>query len=254
MAEALIAGILHQQLYLPEQIAVSEPQATRRAHWVERYGVRTTDCNQDVTAAVWLLLAIKPQVFLEVAGSLTLPLGARGVVSILAGVSLATLTKTFVDTPVVRAMPNTPALVGAGITALAAGDGVTHVQLNQVEAIFQAVGQVVRVPESSLDAVTGLSGSGPAYVALMVEALMDGGVAAGLPRDLARQLVLATVSGSVQLMVQENLQPAQLKDRVTSPGGTTIAGLAVLEQAAVRGAFIAAVLKATARSRELGQN
>jgi pyrroline-5-carboxylate reductase len=195
-----------------------------------------------------VLLAIKPQVLTEVAERFVKTEGL--LVSILAGISLAKLAQTFPGCRLVRAMPNTPALVSAGITALSIG--ANEVIDAEVEQLFQAVGQVVKVPESQLDAVTGLSGSGPAYIALITEALIDGGVAAGLPRPLAQELVLATILGSIQMIQTEQLHPAQLKDRVTSPGGTTIAGLAQLENRGVRGALIDAVLAATARARALG--
>ncbi|WP_245395438.1 pyrroline-5-carboxylate reductase [Anthocerotibacter panamensis] len=253
IAEALVAGALTQGSYAPAEVRVSEPLAERRSYWEERYHVQTTAYNQEVTTAELLLLAIKPQVLPEVARNLERPLAAGALVSVLAGVPLSVLGGLFPGTPLVRAMPNTPALVGAGITALAKGPGITPAQMTLAETLFQAVGAVVQVPETQLDAVTGLSGSGPAYVCLFVEALMDAGVAVGLPRPIARELVLATVSGTIQLIQTENLHPAQLKDRVTSPGGTTIAGLARLEEGAMRSALIQAVIAATERARELGK-
>jgi pyrroline-5-carboxylate reductase len=150
-------------------------------------------------------------------------------------------------------MPNTPATVGAGITAIASGKSVTPQQMQQATAIFQAVGEVVEVPESLMDAVTGLSGSGPAYVAILIEALADGGVAAGLPRAIASKLALSTVLGTAQLLQESKLHPAELKDRVTSPGGTTIAGVSQLERAGFRSALIEAVQAAKERSQHLGQ-
>ncbi len=253
MAQALVVGVLAQNHCLPQEIMIAEPLAERRLFLATHYGVAVTASNQDVIAADVLLLAIKPQVLEQVVADLGQPIAAGMVVSILAGISLKTLEKFFPRSAVIRAMPNTPALIGMGSTALSATTAVTAEQYTQIEQLFQAVGQVIRVPESLLDAVTGLSGSGPAYVALIAEALMDGGVAAGLPRSIARDLVLATITGSIELMLQKNLHPAQLKDQVTSPGGTTIAGLAELEERAVRGALIAAVLAATERSRVLGK-
>jgi pyrroline-5-carboxylate reductase len=151
-------------------------------------------------------------------------------------------------------MPNTPATVGMGLTALAAGSLVSAEQMELATQIFQAVGEVVTVPESLMDAVTGLSGSGPAYVAIAIEALADGGVAAGLPRAIADRLALQTVLGTATLLKESQLHPAQLKDRVTSPGGTTIAGVTKLEQAGFRSALIEAVIAATKRSQELGNS
>lgn len=260
MGEALLSRLIAQSLYRPDQVLVSDPQAARRDALVQKYGVQVTSDNRAAAAASdVLLLAIKPQVFEAVATNLAVaqsqavgePLPV--IISILAGVSLSQLEAAFGRQPVIRAMPNTPATVGAGITALAAGKAVTPHQMAQARSIFQAVGEVVEVPESLMDAVTGLSGSGPAYVAIMIEALADGGVAAGLPRAIASQLALATVLGTAQLLHKSELHPAELKDRVTSPGGTTIAGISQLERAGFRSALIEAVQAAARRSQELGK-
>jgi pyrroline-5-carboxylate reductase len=262
MGEALLSRLIAQRLYRPEEVLVSEPQAHQRDCLAQKYGVKMTSDNRAVAAATEvLLLAIKPQVFEAVAIELAEGDGERlfeeksqpVVVSILAGVSLSKLEAAFGHQPVIRAMPNTPATVGAGITAIAPGKAVTPTQLQQAIAIFQSVGEVVEVPESLMDAVTGLSGSGPAYVAILIEALADGGVAAGLPRAIASKLALSTVLGTAQLLHQSELHPAQLKDRVTSPGGTTIAAIAQLERAGFRSALIEAVLAAKERSQQLGQ-
>lgn len=263
MGEALLSRLIAQEIYHPDQVLVSEPQAQRREALVEKYSVKVTSDNRAVAAASdVLLLAIKPQVFEAVATELTKradgtrhPIGEPlpVVISILAGVSLMQLEAAFRHQPVIRAMPNTPATVGAGITAIASGKTVTPNQMEQARAIFQAVGEVVEVPESLMDAVTGLSGSGPAYVAIMIEALADGGVAAGLPRAIASQLALSTVLGTATLLQESQLHPAELKDRVTSPGGTTIAGITQLERAGFRSALIEAVQAAARRSQQLGQ-
>lgn len=262
MGEALLSRLIAQEIYHPDQVLVSDPQAYRRDALVEKYGVKVTSDNRSVAAAEdVVLLAIKPQVFDAVATELTkddasrYPLGEPlpVVISILAGVSLTKLAAAFRLQPVIRAMPNTPATVGAGITAIASGKTVTPSQLKQARAIFHAVGEVVEVPESLMDAVTGLSGSGPAYVAIMIEALADGGVASGLPRAIASQLALSTVLGTAKLLQESELHPAELKDRVTSPGGTTIAGITQLERAGFRSALIEAVQAAARRSQELGQ-
>ena len=262
MGEALLSRLIAQQLYRPDDVLVSDPQAHRRDFLVQKYGVQVTSDNRAVAAASdVLLLAIKPQVFEAVAADLTEDDGKHQptnkqlpvVVSILAGVSLSQLEAAFGRQPVIRAMPNTPATVGAGITAIASGKAVTPTQMKQATAIFQAVGEVVEVPEGLMDAVTGLSGSGPAYVAIMIEALADGGVAAGLPRAIASKLALSTVLGTAQLLQKSELHPAQLKDQVTSPGGTTIAGITQLERAGFRSALIEAVQAATQRSQQLGQ-
>ena len=252
MGEAIISRLLAQKAYLGNEIIISEPTLQRREFLEQQYGVQTTDDNHLAAQAPILLLAIKPQVFEQVVAKLGDSNPAQLVISILAGVSLFQLERAFKDRAVVRVMPNTPATVGAGMTAIAAGSSVSPHQLELATQIFQAVGEVVTVPESLMDAVTGLSGSGPAYIAIAIEALADGGVAAGLPRAIADKLALQTVLGTAQLLNQSTLHPAQLKDRVTSPGGTTIAGVTKLEQAGFRSALIQAVIAAAQRSQELG--
>ncbi|EGJ31181.1 pyrroline-5-carboxylate reductase [Moorena producens 3L] len=260
MGEALLSRLLAQQLYQPDQVLVSELLEQRRDGLAQKYGIRVTANNQAAAAASEvLLLAIKPQVFEAVAAELAMGRGDNGhslgtlpmVISILAGVPLERLETAFPSQSVIRAMPNTPATVGAGITALAAGKWVSPDQMERAKTIFRAVGEVVEIPEHLMDAVTGLSGSGPAYVAILVEALADGGVAAGLPRAIALQLAQSTVLGTAQLLKETQIHPAQLKDQVTSPGGTTIAAIAKLEKAGFRSALIEAVLGSYQRSREL---
>lgn len=256
MGEALISRLVAQEIYASEQILVSDPQAERRKFLSDRYGVQTTSQNLEVAQAEVLLLAIKPQVFDRVvaalagAGTPSLSL----ILSILAGTPLEKLERAFPGKAVIRAMPNTPATVGAGITAIAPGLLAQPHHLEQASRVFGAVGEVVEVAESYMDAITGLSGSGPGYVALMIEALADGGVAVGLPRAIATKLAIQTVKGSAQLLQDTGIHPAQLKDQVTSPGGTTIAGIAHLERAGVRSALIEAVRAAYVRSQELGKS
>jgi pyrroline-5-carboxylate reductase len=262
MGEAIVSRLIIAQAYSANQILVSDPQPERREFLQKTYGVQTT--NNNLTAAQALevvILAIKPQIFpalvqelrtglLQYSPSKSYPV----LLSILAGVSLSKLTAAFPHHPIIRVMPNTPATVGAAMTALAPNQNVSPQQLALAKTIFQAVGEVVELPESLMDAVTGLSGSGPAYVALMVEALSDGGVAAGLPRAIASQLALQTVLGTATLLQETKIHPAELKDRVTSPGGTTIAGVAELERGGFRAAVINAVLAAYGRSQELGKS
>lgn len=253
MGEALLSRLLSADIYKPTQIQVSDPSEARRAALADYYGVAVTADNQAlVNQCDVLLLAVKPQIFQRVVPDLQAATTPCLLLSIMAGVTLSQLQQAVPDWPVVRAMPNTPATVGAGMTAIAAGTHVQPSQLTQAHHIFGAVGQVVEVSESLMDAVTGLSGSGPAYVALMVEALADGGVAVGLPRAIAAQLALQTVLGTAQLMAETNLHPALLKDQVASPGGTTIAGVAQLERSGLRSALIEAVQAACARSKALG--
>jgi pyrroline-5-carboxylate reductase len=254
MGEALLSRLIDQQIYLPDRIWVSDPQVQRQNFLASQYQVNVTHDNQVVVNhADILLLAIKPQVF----DAVIAPLEKSGrstqlIVSILAGVPLQRLEKAFPNQPVIRAMPNTPATVGAGMTAIAPGSHAQFSHLQTARQLFEAVGAVVDVPEQSIDAVTGLSGSGPGYVAVMIEALIDGGVAVGLPRATATQLAIQTVLGTAELLQTTGIHPAELKDRVTSPGGTTIAGISHLESVGFRSALIEAVRAAYERSRELG--
>jgi pyrroline-5-carboxylate reductase len=257
MGEALLSRLVLCGVYSPQDVLVSEPLSERRTFLAERYGVRVTEENQAVIASEIVLLAIKPQAFAAlVAGLAESSVESRQyhplVISILAGTPLSKLEEAFPGCPVIRAMPNTPATVGAGVTAIAPGKFTQPQHMAQAHRILEAVGEVVEVSESLLDAVTGLSGSGPGYVAIMIEALTDGGVAAGLPRAIATKLAIQTVKGTAQLLQETGMHPGALKDQVTSPGGTTIAGIAQLEQAGFRSALIQAVRSAYLRSRELG--
>jgi pyrroline-5-carboxylate reductase len=268
MGEALLSRLIAQKVYLPSEILVSDPQPQRREFLTATYGIGTTASNLEVaTATEVLFLAIKPQIFEKVALELAVGIdrqqGNNGetansqpeaaIVSILAGVPLSKLEAAFPGRVVLRVMPNTPATVGAGMSAIAPGKLVQPADLELVKRIFEAVGEVVEVPESMLDAVTGLSGSGPGYVAIFIEALTDGGVCAGLPRAIASQLAIQTVFGTAKLLQETGMHPAELKDRVTSPGGTTIAGIAKLESSGFRSAAIEAVKAACLRSQELGK-
>lgn len=254
MAEAILSRLIASNLYPANAIFVSDPQEERRGFLQRTYQVNVTADNQVIAdQGNIILLAIKPQVFDSVAEKLQFSNSQALIISILAGVPLSRLETAFRDHPIIRVMPNTPATVGAGMTAIALGKDVTEGQVITAKAIFEAIGEVVVVSESLMDGVTGLSGSGPAYVAIMIEALADGGVAAGLPRAIAEQLALQTVLGTAQLIQESGIHPAQLKDRVTSPGGTTIAGVSALEKAGFRSALIEAVKAAARRSQELGQ-
>ncbi|MEL7330460.1 MAG: pyrroline-5-carboxylate reductase [Cyanobacteria bacterium J06559_1] len=264
MGEALLSRLLSQGLYSPEDVLLSDPSPERRQVMSEQYGIQTTENNSAVvTSSRVILLAIKPQIFKLVAKDFSAVAGSVDsgksddasslVLSILAGVPLAQLEAAMPGWPVVRAMPNTPATVGAGMTAIALGTYTSASHGELAHEIFSAVGEVVQVPEGMMDAVTGLSGSGPGYVSIVIEALADGGVAAGLPRGVAKQLAVQTVLGTAELVKTTGMHPAELKDRVTSPGGTTIAGIACLEELGLRSALIEAVRTASSRSRELGK-
>ncbi len=254
MGEALLSRIIAQQVFPAQEILVSEPADARRDYLATTYGIQVTNDNAQVMqASTAILLAIKPQIFAQVVAQLPCDRPAETIVlSILAGTTLAQLEAAFSQQPVVRVMPNTPAQVGAGISAIAGGSRATATHLAIARQILSTVGSVVEVPESMLDAVTGLSGSGPGYIALVVEALADGGVIAGLPRPIAMQLAIQTVLGTAQLLQSTGMHPGQLKDQVTSPGGTTIAGVAELEKRGLRSALIEAVRAATDRAHALG--
>jgi pyrroline-5-carboxylate reductase len=257
MAEAILSRLLEENICGADKVLVSEPLASRRTFFQQQYGVLVSGNNREVFYnSDVLLLTIKPQVFELVSAELEAADHQESnplVISILAGVTLSRLQRAFPHQPIVRAMPNTAATIGASMTAIAPGKEVSPSHLSLARSILAAVGEVVEVSESLMDGVTGLSGSGPAFVAMMVEALADGGVAAGLPRQLANQLALQTVLGTAQLLKESNLHPAQLKDRVTSPGGTTIAGVAQLEKRGFRSAVMEAVRAASLRSQELAQ-
>lgn len=256
MAEALIKGLLGQGLFQPSELLVSDPLESRRDFLHDTYGVLTTRDNLRTVAADAVVFAVKPlqlpDVLREV-GPQWRP--ASMGLSIVAGFRLDAFAPFFPQgiPPLVRAMPNTPCVVGEGITALAPNPRVTPDQLALARAIFGAVGEVLELPESYFDAVTGLSGSGPAYVTLIIEALIEAGVQQGLPRRISRELVCQTVKGATMLVQQSGKHPAELKDQVTTPAGTTAAGLQVLEEAAIRATLALAVKAATERSQALGK-
>ncbi|MGZ4682325.1 MAG: pyrroline-5-carboxylate reductase [Acidimicrobiales bacterium] len=252
MGEALLAGLLADGWATADEVAVVEPVAARRDELVGRYPGLT---GRDAPAgAEGVIIAVKPGHVAEVARSLRVlgPDAVGRVLSIAAGVTIATIESELGGgLPVVRAMPNTPALVGAGASAIAGGTHATADDLAWAEAVLGAVGIVVRVTEGQLDAVTGLSGSGPAYVFLVAEALIEAGVLVGLPRDVSTDLAVQTLLGSARLLAETGDDAATLRAAVTSPGGTTAAGLRALEDRATRAALIAAVVAARDRSAEL---
>jgi pyrroline-5-carboxylate reductase len=255
MAGALIRGLVEGGGVPKDRIVASDVKAERLAWLEEHYGIRTTADNHALAREVDILVvSVKPQVV----GKVLAPLGAdlkpgALVVSVAAGVSIAALETFFPPhTRVVRTMPNTPAIVRAGATAIAPGTHATGDDLARAKALFEAVGRAVILDETLLDAVTGMSGSGPAYLMLIIEALADGGVKVGLHRDTALMLAAQTVFGSAKLLLETGEHPGRLKDMVTSPGGTAIAGLHTLESGALRKTLIDAVESATRRAGELG--
>lgn len=255
MARALAKGFAAAKLLLPGKMAAFDAvPAAIEQFLAEVPGSLGAKSNVELAERGGVLfLAVKPQNMAAVMGELAGSI-AKGtlVVSIAAGVTLAKLIAGLKTDRVIRVMPNTPALVGKGASAYSLGPGATADDSKLVAELLGAVGIARQVEEKLLDAVTGLSGSGPAFVYIMIEALSDGGVRMGLPRDLALALAAQTVLGSAQMVLSTNEHPAVLKDRVASPGGTTIAGMKALEEHGLRAALIAAVEAATKRSQELG--
>lgn len=254
MARALAGGLIEAGVS-PSHLVASDPFAAARSQFEAATGARTTESNAEVvTASEIVILAVKPGAVAGVLTALDDSICEKPLwISIAAGVPLDALQAALPSgARVVRTMPNTPALVGAGSTAYYPAESVTEADLASVEGVLEAAGWCWRAPnEELLDAVTGLSGSGPAYVFLILEALADAGVREGLPRDVAQSLATRTVYGAAKLALETGTHPGVLKDQVTSPGGTTIAGLEKLEAGGVRAALYNAVHAATERSRAL---
>lgn len=256
MAEALIRGLVRGGKLPADHIGASGPRRERLDQLGQTYGIRATTDNLELVAHSRLVvLSVKPQIVDRVLLQVGKHLAENTlVVSVAAGVTTEAIEERLPrSTRVVRAMPNTPALVGAGATAVSPGAHATDEDVARAKMIFDAVGITVVLEESQLDAVTGLSGSGPAYIFLILEALADAGVKVGLSRRNAQLLAAQTVMGSAKLLIDTDEHPGKLKDMVTSPGGTAIAGLHTLEQGGLRTTLINAVESATNRSRELGK-
>jgi pyrroline-5-carboxylate reductase len=254
IGEALISGLARRP-GAAEGIVVVERSPERAAQLVQRYGIRTLELAEAAAACRVLLVAVKPQDVDTLLGALAPHVGPDHlVVSVAAGVPTARLEAALpAGTPVVRVMPNTPALVDEGMSVLSPGAHATAAHLDEAEALLSAVGQVRRVPEKQQDAVTALSGSGPAYFFFLVEAMIDAGILLGLPRALAADLIVQTALGAATMLRDSGEHPVQLREAVTSPGGTTIAAIRELERHGVRAALIAAIEAAHDRSVELGR-
>lgn len=255
MAEAIIGGLLHGGVVTPDRIVASGPRAERMAELTGKYGIVAADNVGVARRADILVLSIKPQILEKVVREVASSVGPGALIlSVAAGVDTATIESHLPSgARVVRAMPNMPALVRAGATAIARGRHASDADLAEAKTIFDAVGLTVILDELHLDAVTGLSGSGPAYIFLILEALADAGVKVGLSRRNAQKLAAQTVMGSAKLLLETDEHPGRLKDTVTSPGGTAIAGLHTLEEGGLRTTLINAVETATKRARELGK-
>jgi pyrroline-5-carboxylate reductase len=254
MGEALVKGILEAEIFSPEEILISDLDETRLQELKEKYKVQVSAGNQTlVTEVDYIVLAVKPSVINKVLAEVGSEISAdKKIFSIAAGVTTAQIERHLSsEIPVVRLMPNTPALIGKGAIAYTLGSFAGEEEDELVEKLFTPVGLVVETKEELMDAVTGLSGSGPAYIYLLIEALADAGVFAGLSRETATDLTVQTLLGAAQMVKETDKHPAELKDMVTSPGGTTITGVKELEKEGFRAAIYQAVEAATKKSRQL---
>ena len=255
MGEALIKGLLKTGAATPAQILASARRPERVRELAQTYGIRGATNSEVARESDVIVLCVKPQILDQVLRGIS-PDTSRDklIISVAAGVPIAAIERRLhPPMRIVRTMPNTPATVGAGATAISLGEHATEADLATAKTIFDSVGMTVVLEESQLDAVTGLSGSGPAYLFLIIEALADAGVKVGLSRRASLQLAAQTVLGSAKLLIESGQHPGMLKDGVTSPGGTAIAGLHTLEAGGLRNVLMNAVEAATRRSRELGE-
>ena len=256
MAEAILGGMLNAGIANPADIIIGEPVAPRREHLAGQYGVSVTDANGEVVRkSELMMLAVKPQDLPKVYADIGAELSSlQAALSIAAGTPIKALSAGLKADNIIRVMPNTPAQIGAGMTMWTCAPSVSQAHRDATASILSTIGDAIYVDdEKYLDMATALSASGPAYVFLILEALIDAGVYVGLPRDTARRLALQTVKGSVELVSQTGQHPAALKDLVTSPGGTTAEGLQALERAGVPAAIVDAVNAAYRKSIRLGQ-
>ena len=254
MGRALVSGLLASKVLAANEICLVEPSAAGQQWWREAHPeIENAELVDAVSASEAVLLAVKPNVIPSVTADSSVSYRDKLVVSIAAGICLEPLCQWVGHRRVVRVMPNTPSLVRQGASAFCCAADVTDDDRAWIQEVLQCVGLAIEVSESQMDAVTGLSGSGPAYVCMMIEAMADGGVLAGLPRDLAMRLATQTVLGTAQMIAETKRHPGELKDAVASPGGTTIAAIAVLEQNGLRGSLLQAVAASAQRSQQLGR-
>lgn len=256
MAEALISGVVEAGIALPDDISVSDPDDGRRSYLATQYNLSTQESNVEVLdGADMVVIAVKPQTLPQVMSDLNGKLGTGHVVlSIVAGATMATLSRNLNHSALIRVMPNTPAQIGEGMSVWTTSTEVSESVVTNTRNILKTLGEELYVSdEAIIDMATALSASGPAYVFLFIEALIDGGVSLGLSRDVARNLTLQTVLGSAQLLKRTGHHTSELKDMVTSPGGTTIEAILTLESKGFRAAVMEAVRAAYKKSRELGK-
>ena len=258
MGEALIRGLIQSGLYAKEDISVAEPFQERRDYMASTYEINAYENSEPIWQNCGtVILAVKPQIMSVVLDSSKASVTAEHlIISIAAGLPIAFYEKGLerTDCKIIRVMPNTPALILEAASGIAGNDNVTPQEMEQAATIFNKIGKAVILPESSIDAVTGLSGSGPAYVFTFAEALIDAGIEQGLPRPTAETLALQTLLGSVKLLMESGKHPAELRAMVTSPGGTTIAAQHVLERSGFKGIVMDAITAAVTRSKELGSS
>ncbi len=258
MGEALIKGLIHSGLYAKENISVVEPDQKRRHYMASTYGINGLEESTPLwDSCATVILAVKPQIMgLVLTASKEHVSPNHLIISIAAGLPISFYEQGLArdDCKIVRVMPNTPALVLEGASGLCGNSNVSQDELQQAKEIFSKIGKAVILQEQAIDAVTGLSGSGPAYVFTFAEALIDAGIEQGLPRPTAETLALQTLLGSVKLLMESGKHPAELRAMVTSPGGTTIAAQHVLERSGFKGIIMDAVAAAVNRSKELGKN
>ena len=254
MGEALVAGLLASGFRKPEEIIVTGRRQERLSELKDSYGVDTSLANSSAVAGAELVvLSVKPQDIEALLGDISAELNPeQTVLSVVAAIPTSFIENHFAqEVPVVRAMPNTPSVVHEGMAGIAGGRYAGDEHLRLASEILEHVGRVVTVPESYLDAVTAISGSGPAYFALLAEAMIEAGILLGLSREVSTELVIQTMLGSAKLLRDEKMHPVELREMVTSPGGTTIRAIRVLEQSGVRAAFLNAIQAAMERSQEL---
>ena len=252
MGSAIAQGLVKAGTYMPSDIHVYDIDEEKLNRAKESGYFVHASIDEYVDIAKTIIIAVKPSHVAEILEQLRDVPPQTLFISIAAGISIHAIESVLTEAPVIRVMPNTPGMVGAGVSAIAKGTHADETHIDQAKAIMGAIGFVHEIPEEYMDAVTGLSGSGPAYIAIIIEALSDGGVKMGLPRALALKLAAQTVFGTAKMILEKRIHPAVLRDMVASPGGTTIEGITVLEENGVRAAFINAVEMATLKSEELG--
>lgn len=255
MAEALASALISRNVLPPDSIIISDPVSDRRAVLHQQYQVKVTGQNYEVPAyAKVIVLSVKPQMMDHVLNEIKPHIDSSHlVISIAAGIRIERLSGELSGARIVRVMPNTPCLVGEMAAGYAVGQTVTEEDIATVEYLLGAAGKIYRVKEELLDAVTGLSGSGPAFVAYVIDAFIKGGIQEGIPEPIARELVLQTFLGTAKLLFEKNLSAQELIAMVSSPGGTTIAGRKILENEPLQDIIIRTISAATARSKELGE-